>query len=140
MDEHAELVDRLRERLQGTAFYRWPGIELVDASPWHAEIVFQAGPEHVNLQGLVHGGMLATVADTAMGLAVRTSLESGRRHVTVQLSIEFLSPGKSGRIVAHGHTVKIGRQLGFAEAEVVDARGHVLARARSTLSVTAARD
>ena len=139
MDEHAELVEDLRERLRGTAFYRWAGIELVDASPGHAEIAFEAGPEHVNLQGLVHGGMLATLADTAMGLAMRTSMEPGRRHVTVQLSMEFLSPGKQGRIVARGHTVKIGRQLGFAESEIVDARGRVLARARSTLSVTAAR-
>ena len=140
MDEHAELVRGLRERLQGTAFYRWVGIELIDASPGHAEIAFEAGPQHVNLQGLVHGGMLATLADTAMGLAVRTSLEPGRRHVTAQLSMEFLSPGKAGRIIARGHTVKIGRQLGFAECKVVDARGRVLARAHSTLSVTATRD
>jgi uncharacterized protein (TIGR00369 family) len=139
MHEHTELVETLRERLQGTAFYRWAGIELVDASPGHAEVSFEAGPEHVNLQGLIHGGLLATLADTAMGLAVRTVLEAGRRHVTVQLSMEFLAPGKQGRIIARGRTVKVGRQLGFAEADVVDARGRLLARARSTLSVTAAK-
>ena len=96
----------------------------------------EAGAQHVNLQGLVHGGMIATLADTAMGLAVRTVLENGRRHVTVQLGIEFLSPGRPGRIVAHGRSVKIGRQLGFAEADIVDSRGRLLALARSTLSVT----
>ena len=136
MDEGADLVRELRERLQGSEFYRWAGIELTDASPGHAEVSFDAGPHHVNLQGLVHGGMLATLADTAMGLAVRTQLEPGRRHVTVNLSMEFLAPGKAGRIVAKGRTVKIGRQLGFAEADVVDDRGRLLARARSTLSVT----
>ena len=140
MDEQVGLVESLREQLQGTAFYRWAGIELVEASPGHAEVALEAGPEHVNLQGLIHGGMLATLADTAMGLAVRTVLESGRRHVTVQLSMEFLAPGKQGRIVARGRTVKVGRQLGFAEADVVDGRGQVLARARSTLSVTPAKD
>jgi len=139
MDEHAELIEGLRERLRDSAFYRWAGIELVDASPGHAEVAFEAKPEHVNLQGLIHGGMLATLADTAMGLAVRTVLEAGRRHVTVQLSMEFLRPGKEGRIVARGRTVKIGTQLGFAEADVVDDRGRVLARAHSTLSVTAAK-
>ncbi len=139
MDEQVGLVESLREQLQGTAFYRWAGIELVEASPGHAEVALEAGPEHVNLQGLIHGGMLATLADTAMGLAVRTVLGSGRRHVTVQLSMEFLAPGKQGRIVARGRTVKVGRQLGFAEADVVDGRGQVLARARSTLSVTPAK-
>jgi len=137
MDEHEALVEGLRERLRDTPFYRWSGIELVDARPGEVDVAFEAGPEHTNLQGLVHGGMLATLADTAMGLAVRTTLEPGRRHVTVQLGIEFLSPGRAGRIVARGRTVKVGRQLGFAEADVVDERGQVLARARSTLSVTA---
>jgi len=139
MDEQEALVEGLRARLAETPFYAWSGIELVDARPGEADVAFQAGPEHVNLQGLVHGGMLATLADTAMGLAVRTTLEPGRRHVTVQLGIEFLSPGREGRIVARGRTVKIGRQLGFAEADVVDDRGQLLARARATLSVTAAR-
>ena len=140
MDEHGALVADLRERLRGSEFYRWAGIELVDAAPGLVEVAVQAGPEHVNLQGLVHGGMLATLADTAMGLAVRTGLEPGRRHVTVQLGIEFLAPGRAGRIIAHGRTVKIGRQLGFAEADVVDTRDRILARAHSTLSVTAEQD
>jgi uncharacterized protein (TIGR00369 family) len=140
MDEHEALITNIRERLRGSEFYGWAGIELVDASPGVVEVAFQAGPEHVNLQGLVHGGMLATVADTAMGLAVRTILEPGRRHVTVQLGVEFLSPGRPGRIVARGRSVKIGSQLGFAEADVVDTRDRLLARAHSTLSVTPERD
>ena len=136
MDEHGELISELRERLQASAFYQWAGIELVDASAGRVEIAFEAGPQHVNLQGLVHGGVLATLADTAMGLAIRTAMEDGRRHVTVQMGIEFLSPGRPGRITAQGRSVKIGRQLGFAEADVVDSRGRLLALARSTLSVT----
>jgi uncharacterized protein (TIGR00369 family) len=88
---------------------------------------------------LVHGGILATLADTAMGLAVRTVLQPGRRHVTVQLGVEFLSPGRPGKILARGRSVKIGSQLGFAEADVTDQGGRLLARARSTLSVTKER-
>jgi uncharacterized protein (TIGR00369 family) len=140
MDGQDELIEELRERLQASEFYRWAGIELVAAGSGQVEIAFEAGAQHVNLQGLVHGGMLATLADTAMGLAVRTVLDPGRRHVTVQLGIEFLSPGRPGRIVAHGRSVKIGRQLGFAEADVVDARGRLLALARSTLSVTSEKN
>ena len=136
MDERADLVQNLQERLQGSEFHRWAGIELTDAAPGQVEVSFEAGPHHLNLQGLVHGGVIAALADTAMGLAVRTKLGPGRRHVTVNLTVEFLAPGRAGRIVARGRTVKIGRQLGFAEADVVDARGRSLARARSTLSVT----
>jgi len=136
MDEHEALIGSLRDRLQDSEFYRWAGVEVTDASPGAVEIAFEAGPQHLNLQGLVHGGILATLADTAMGLAVRTVLEAGRRHVTVQLGVEFLSPGRPGRITARGRSVKIGTQLGFAEADVVNADGRLLARAHSTLSVT----
>ena len=137
MDEHESLITSLRERLRDSEFYRWAGVEVIDASPGVVEIAFEANPQHLNLQGLVHGGILATLADTAMGLAVRTLLEPGRRHVTVQLGIEFLSPGRPGRITARGRSVKIGTQLGFAEADVMNADGRLLARAHSTLSVTA---
>ena len=136
MDEHGTLFQDLQDRLQGSEFYRWAGVELVDASPGSVEIAFVAGPHHLNLQGSVHGGILATLADTAMGLAVRTVLQPGRRHVTVQLGVEFLSPGRPGTIVARGRSIKIGSQLGFAEAEVMDPAGRLLAKAHSTLSVT----
>ena len=139
MAEDNALLTELRERLKDSEFYRWADIELADAGPGRAEVAFEAGPQHVNLQGLVHGGMLATLADTAMGLAVRTVLEPGRRHITVQLGIEFLSPGRPGRILAEGRSLKIGRQLGFAEADVRDAGGRLLARAHATLSVTSPR-
>jgi uncharacterized protein (TIGR00369 family) len=136
MDDRDTLITDLRDRLQDSEFYRWAGVEVTDASPGVVEIEFEAGSQHLNLQGLVHGGILATLADTAMGLAVRTVLEPGRRHVTVQLGIEFLSPGRPGAITARGRTVKIGTQLGFAEADVMNADGRLLARAHSTLSVT----
>ena len=136
MDDRETLITDLRDRLQDSEFYRWAGVEVTDASPGVVEIAFEAGSQHLNLQGLVHGGILATLADTAMGLAVRTALEPGRRHVTVQLGIEFLSPGRTGTITARGRTVKIGTQLGFAEADVISADGRLLARAHSTLSVT----
>ena len=136
MDEHEALITNLRDRLQDSEFYRWAGVEVIDASPGVVEIAFEANSQHLNLQGLVHGGILATLADTAMGLAVRTVLEPGRRHVTVQLGVEFLSPGRPGRITARGRSVKIGTQLGFAEADVMNGEGRLLARAHSTLSVT----
>ncbi len=140
MAEDHTLLGELRGRLRDSEFYRWADIDLAEAEPGRAVVTFEAGPQHVNLQGLVHGGMLATLADTAMGLAVRTVLEPGRRHVTVQLGIEFMAPGRPGRIAAEGRSLKIGRQLGFAEADVTDAEGRLLARAHSTISVTGPTD
>src|SRR5207245_2477746 len=87
-----ESFEELQERLRGTPFYGLLGIELVSAGEGRAEVRLKLGDELLNVQGIAHGGVLATLADSACGLAVRTALEPGRRHVTIQLSIQYLLP------------------------------------------------
>ena len=70
-----------------------------------------------------------------MGLAVRTALEPGRRHVTIEMGVHFLRPAHPGRPRARGRAVRVGREVAFAEADVVDPDDRVLARATGTLSV-----
>ena len=133
--EETTLRDELAARMDAAAFYGWAGITLISAGEGEVQIAMDVEPHHLNVQGLAHGGMIATLADTAAGLAVRTRLEPGRRHVTVQLNVNYLAPAQLGRIVAHGTAVRVGMTVAHAEAEVADARGRLLARATSVLSV-----
>ncbi|HEY3022031.1 MAG TPA: PaaI family thioesterase, partial [Actinomycetota bacterium] len=94
---------------------------------------------HLNLVGLLHGGLIATLADTATGLAYRTVLEPGTRHVTTHLSVTFLSPGRAGLVTARGKVVKAGRRFGYAESDVVGPDGELLARATATFTVSPER-
>jgi uncharacterized protein (TIGR00369 family) len=129
----------LRERVASSAFHSWMGMELVAAEPGRVEIALDAADHHLNLQGLLHGGVIATLADTATGLAVRTMVPAGRRHVTVQLDVHYLRPGAPGRVTAIGTTVRVGTSIGYAEADVTDDRGRLLARATATVAVMADR-
>jgi uncharacterized protein (TIGR00369 family) len=135
MGEGQDFIDDLRRRVAASDFLSWIGIELVDARPGEVDLVLNAEPRHLNLQGLLHGGMIATLADTAMGIAVRTKLEPGTRHVTVQLDVQFLSPGRPGSIFAQGRVIRAGSQVAHAEADVTDAGGKLLARAHSTVAI-----
>jgi uncharacterized protein (TIGR00369 family) len=110
-------------------------MEVDEASHGRVTIGWEARAEHLNLQGLVHGGVLATLLDTAMGLALRSALDPGRRHVTIEMGVHYLRPAHPGRLRAHGRVVRIGREIAFAEAEVVDAQDRPLARATGTFSV-----
>jgi uncharacterized protein (TIGR00369 family) len=85
--------------------------------------------------GTLHGGMIATLADTATGLAYRTVLEPGTSHVTSSLTVAFLVPGRGGTVTAKGRVLKRGRRFGYAEADVVDEEGTLLARATATFTV-----
>jgi uncharacterized protein (TIGR00369 family) len=132
-------MDDIAALIAGSAFHGWMGIELVDAREGEVTIALEAQPHHLNLQGLLHGGILATLADTATGLAVRTKLEPDRRHVTIAMSVHYLSAGAPGTITAIGRTVRVGRQIAHAEAEIRDARGKLLATAQATLAVMTQR-
>ena len=128
------LVD-LRERMATSGFHRWMGIRLLEADEGHVEVALDVEEHHLNLQGLVHGGVLATLADTAAGLAIRTRLEPGRRHVTVNLDVQYLSAAGSGTIVARGTAMRVGRQIAHARAEIRDANGRLLVTAQATVAV-----
>jgi uncharacterized protein (TIGR00369 family) len=91
MGEPNTLLSSLRDRLAASRFHSWAGMEVVDAAPGAVTVAMQV-EHHVNLQGLVHGGMLAILADTACGLSIRSAMEPGRLHVTADLDIHFLAP------------------------------------------------
>lgn len=134
MDETQMEAD-LRDRIARSAFHSWMGMELVGASPGRVEMALEVTDHHLNLQGSLHGGVMATLADTATGLAVRSMLPAGRRHVTIQLDVHYLAPGRPGRIIAVGSTVRVGSQIAYAEADIRDGNDRLLARATATVAV-----
>jgi uncharacterized protein (TIGR00369 family) len=136
MVDEEDLIGTLRARLAASAFHTWAGMEVVDASPGTVTVTMLVEDRHVNLQGLVHGGMLAILADTACGLSIRSAMEPGRLHVTADLDIHFLAPAKPGVLVGRGKAVKVGRSLAFAEASIEDDQGRLLAKAQSRFSVS----
>jgi len=129
------ILEDLRARIAASPFHSGFGLSVEDASEGSVRLGWRAGPEHLNLQGLVHGGVLATLADVAMGLAVRTAVQPGRRHVTIELTIHYVRPASQGDIEVLGHVIRVGSQIGFAEADVLQG-DRLLARGSGTYSVT----
>lgn len=126
-------VEEVRERFARSAFHTsFLGARLGRVGPGSVEVHLDVEPDHLNLFGTLHGGLIATVADTATGLAMLTSLDDGMTHVTTSLTVTFLAPGRSGAVTARGRVLKRGRRFGYAEADVVDADGELVARASAT--------
>jgi uncharacterized protein (TIGR00369 family) len=136
MREDGDLLHDLRERLAASEFHTWAGMEVLEASAGEITVAMDVRDRHVNLQGLVHGGMLAILADTVCGLSIRSAMEAGRLHVTTDMDIHFLSPARPGRLFGRGKAVRVGRSLAFAEASIEDAEGKLLARAQARFSVS----
>lgn len=107
------------------------GLQVSEVDDGVARVVVDTGDEHLNPHGTVHGGVLATMLDAAMGSAVAAA---GRDlPVTVSLTVAYLEPGQPGRLEATARVRKHGRRLLVVEGEVTQ-DGDVLADALATFS------
>ena len=132
----ARLIDRITDGMR-TNETTAPVAKLVGFRPTsvgEGKAVFelQAGPQHANPMGTLHGGVLCDVADAAMGVAYASTLGEGETFTTLELKINFLRPFRNGTLTATARVVKSGRTIGLTECDVTDPEGRLIARAMST--------
>jgi len=112
---------------------------LVDFGGERGAISVGLVPEHrhYNPLGTVHGGVLATLLDTAAACSVHSTLEPGERYTSLDLTVKFLRPVtvESGRLRAVGKVVQRGRRTSLAEAQVFDAADRLVAHATSSCMI-----
>jgi uncharacterized protein (TIGR00369 family) len=110
------------------------GMEEMEAE--HGRVTVHLTPQefHYNPLGSVHGGVLATVLDTAAGCAVHSTLPPGVGYTSVDLNTKYLRPVTidSGRLRCEGTVLSTGRRTALAEARITDASGKLVAHATST--------
>jgi len=139
MPDESVRGQEIRDQVAASPFHAELGIRVTGVREGKVDLTLEGSDRHANLGGTLHGGVIATLADTAAGLAVRSQIEPGTGHVTVNLDVQYLRPGTLGRVDAHGRVVRMGRSIAFAEADVVDGEGRVLARAQVTVALAPAK-
>jgi uncharacterized protein (TIGR00369 family) len=98
-------------------------------------------PRHLNLHGAVHGGVYATILDTAMGGAVVSLLAAGETAATTSLYLEFLRAAREGELLtAVGKVLRRGQHIAFAEGNLVGSDGEQLSRADGTWYIWSASE
>ena len=100
-----------------------------------AEISLEVGPQHLNRSGVLHGGVIATLIDTACGFAgcYRPPPQKRRRALTLSLHTQFLGPVAVGaQLRAEARRIGGGRQIFFSSCEVRDQDGRLVARGDGT--------
>ncbi|WP_327234057.1 PaaI family thioesterase [Streptomyces sp. NBC_01317] len=126
--------DVLAGRLPAPPFAATLGTVLEEVEPGRAVFGLTPGEEHYNPLGSVHGGVFATLLDSAAGCAVHTLLPAGMAYTSLDLTVKFLRPvtAASGRIRAVGTVLNSGRRTALAEARLFDAEDRLLAHATSS--------
>ncbi len=113
------------------------GIEPLDAQPGQVSFSLEPREFHLNPFGIVHGGVLTTMLDTAMGCAVHSLLPAAVGYLTSELNVRFLHPAllTAGPLVCTGEVVHQGKSTMTASARIDDAEGRVIAFAGATCLV-----
>jgi uncharacterized protein (TIGR00369 family) len=98
------------------SFHELVGVEVESAEEGRSRIRLEADERHLNPAGAVHGGAIATLADTAMGAAVKTTGDGST--ATVEMKVTYLEPAMPGVLVVEALVRKRGRRITIVEAEV----------------------
>ena len=125
-------IERLKAAARKLPFVSLLGIELESAEPGSAVMSLEIRDELKRDNGVVHGGAIATLIDTATAFAIIPLLAEGEHSVTVDLTISYLRPLTTGTAKAAAKILRQGRRVIVLFAEVLDHEGNLAATALST--------
>jgi uncharacterized protein (TIGR00369 family) len=110
------------------------GMEVPRIDPGRAVFTLEAGEHLYNPIGSVHGGVLATLLDSALGCAVHSTLPAGVGYTTIDLNVTYLRPATrdSGRLTCEAELIHSGRKVATCRAHIVDDDGRLYATATTT--------
>ena len=127
----AELAERIRNSAPGQLF----GYELDSIGDGKAVMSLRVMDRHLQIHGVVHGGVLASLADTAGAMATYPQLPRGTRLATVEMTINYLEAVDRGPIIAEARVLRLGRTLAVTECEIKDAQGKLAAKSLLTFAI-----
>lgn len=119
-------------RHEATDVYRQAGFRVLDYGDGVARMECPVRPSTQNVNGDLHGGILATLVDEAGTVALASLDREGRPGVTTDLTVSYLRPGRPPRVVAEARALKVGRILGFVQVDVRGEDGELVAQGRMT--------
>lgn len=126
-------VSELLHLVNNSPFPAHMAMQLQEIAYDHAVVGLRTDHFHLQPYGIVHGGVLATLIDTATFWAAFLRLPDGDGLVNIDLKLNYLNPVTDEFLAATGRCLRAGRTISYAEATVTDANGRLVAHGTSTL-------
>jgi uncharacterized protein (TIGR00369 family) len=131
----AERVALQRQLIDGDPFLGKFGLRFCDATADAATLAVDFRADLTQPTGILHGGVLSVLVDTAIAEAMLTTIRPGRSVVTVRLDTNYFGAVRAGRIVAKAKVVKKGKRIAHGEAIVTDEAGGIMAQGWGVFAV-----
>lgn len=135
-----EYIRRMNQIINSSPYFCLLSIKICDVGIGYSRFEIDLEKKHLQPFGVIHGGVFASIIDAAAFWAFYYSVEDPQAGVTtVDLKLNYLAPAAGGRLTARGRQIKAGKKLGYAEAEVLNESGDILAHGTSTLMILPGR-
>ena len=118
----------IREKFETNHFPKLLGIEIDDVQRGRARLSVEVRKDLLQLQGVMHGGAIASLIDTAVAFAIVGASEPDDRFTTVEMKVNYLSAIREGRVIADARLIRDGRRIVVAECDVFDDKGRLAAK------------
>jgi uncharacterized protein (TIGR00369 family) len=133
-EEEKRVTELVRERMKESQATASLGFEVESVQQGRAVFRLDVRPKHKQIHGVVHGGIIASLADTTAAIAAYTAVPRGVELATLEMKINFLEPVPGGRVKAEGRVLRAGRNFVVTECEVFNESGSMAAKALLTFS------
>ncbi len=128
-------IAELREKLRSSNTAKQFGFVLAEAEPGRVVLRMRVDKRHMQVHGVVHGGVLAALADTAGGLATYIGLPRVKRMATIEMKINYLEAVEGGTVEAEARLIRRGRHVAVVECDIRDHNKRLVGKALMTFFV-----
>ena len=129
------MIHERARRVQAGAFWQLLGMAVQVAEDGRSRVTLGVRDELRQLYGVLHGGVLASLVDGAVGVAVQSTLAEGEETTTIDLQVMYDQPARAGELTAEAELLRRGRTVIFGRCEVRDAAGELVAHGSATYLV-----
>jgi uncharacterized protein (TIGR00369 family) len=132
--EEKRVTELVRARMRESKSIELLGFDVESVHDGRAVFLLEVKPIHKQIHGVVHGGILAALADTTAAIAAYTAVPRGVELATLELKINYLEPVPGGRVKADARVLRAGRNFIVTECDIFNQSGSLAAKALLTFS------
>jgi uncharacterized protein (TIGR00369 family) len=136
-EEEKRVTELVRQRMKQSKSSELLGFEVESVRDGRAIFRLEVAPHHKQIHGVVHGGILAALADTTAAIAAYTVVPRGVELATLELKINFLEPVPGGTVKAEARVLRNGRNFVVTECDIFNESGSLAAKALLTFTAAA---
>jgi uncharacterized protein (TIGR00369 family) len=136
-EEEKRVTELVRQRMKESKSTELFGFDVERVHNGRAVFRLEVRPSHKQIHNVVHGGIIAALADTTAAIAAYTAVPRGVELATLELKINYLEPVSGGTIKADARVLRAGRNFIVTECEILNDSGSLAAKALLTFSAAA---